>query len=312
LEHKITQGYSMKKLRALPLLLFALFHAQGQKALGSDYWLLPDNVRATTSEAEKQHFVQLIESVLSAFQPAAAKHNAVLSYEVNWNSSGAGAFTLRRNGGRDWHILFYDGLIRLPYVTDDLVQMIACHEVGHHIGGYPFKENGWAAAEGQADYFSTHACLPKLWQTEQQKNSTFRDRVNPSIRSWCEAAFPTQERRDICFRTGFAMEAARLYEGNGNPNSPRFDTPDSSMVTETFLMHPAAQCRLDTEIAGMLCNLPFDMFHIPGLGVTGQNTLDAERDSNRYICNSSPAADPRIQGNRPRCWFASLGAIDND
>jgi len=214
--------------------------------------------------SEKQHFVELIENVLSAFQPAAAKHNAILSCEVNWDSSGAGAFTLRRNGGRDWHILFYDGLIRLPYVTDDLVQMIACHEVGHHIGGYPFKENGWAAAEGQADYFATPACLPKLRQADQQKNSTFRDRVNPSIRSWCEAAFPTQERHDICFRTGFAMEATRLYEGNGNPNSLRFDTPDSSVVTEIFLMHPVAQGRLDTEIAGMLCNLPFDMFHIPG------------------------------------------------
>ena len=94
-----TQVSVTKKLRALPLLLFALFHAQGQEAFGSNFWQLPDAVRPATSETEKQHFVELIENVLSAFQPAAAKHNATFSYEVNWDSSGAGAFTLRRNGG---------------------------------------------------------------------------------------------------------------------------------------------------------------------------------------------------------------------
>ena len=39
---------------------------------------------------------------------------------------------------------------------------IYCHELGHFIGGAPFKKNPgstWASTEGQADYWATSVCL---------------------------------------------------------------------------------------------------------------------------------------------------------
>jgi hypothetical protein len=60
-----TQEPVTKKLRALLLLLFALFHAQGQKALGSNYWRLPADVRATTSDPKSN----ILSNSLKMFYP---------------------------------------------------------------------------------------------------------------------------------------------------------------------------------------------------------------------------------------------------
>ena len=49
---------------------------------------------------------------------------------------------------------------------------IYCHELGHFIGGAPYKKNPgsrWASTEGQADYWATSVCLRKALKVDADK-----------------------------------------------------------------------------------------------------------------------------------------------
>jgi hypothetical protein len=99
------------------------------------------------------------------------------------------------------------------------------------------------------------------------------------------------------------MDSIVLYEGFGVKNPPKLNTPDKTEVQSTFLRHPQPQCRVDTELAGMLCPVTFDLLHIPGYFSKGENTIAAEKDSNSYVCSRNENGLPTA---RPRCWFAPL------
>lgn len=303
------------------------------EALASQFLTLDQNFTPTHQSAQapatpdslttdQRRFQALIEATLATFQSHAAAHRARLTSVIHWNSSGAGAFTLRKDGGTTWEIWFYDGITRLPYVTPDLILSVACHEVGHHLGGYPFKANGWAAAEGQADYFAIHACLPAVWEHLEENplpsdlveypspadSAPQSETADPDLASRCQRAFREPQRLATCLRAARLMAAVRLYEGGGTRAPPRFDTPDLHVVSETVLTHPSPQCRLDTQIAAMLCGRVFDFDTIPGLGRDGigRNSAEAELDSSRYLCGPE---DTSTAARRPLCWFAPLGSL---
>jgi hypothetical protein len=303
----------MAFLRAtLCLVLGAL---PGTAALGSEVFSLADHSPDRQAHADAslrimdaEHFESLITSTIDLFQPYAALRNARITQLIHWNSSGAGAFTFRKDGGRTWEIWFYDGITRLPYVTDDLVRSLVCHELGHHLAGYPFKDNGWAAAEGQADYFAIHACLPEVWQKIADSSDAQVEelaQVDPLLRTRCQSVFDKPQELALCLRKAQLMETMRLYGAEDRRRIPDFDTPDPTKVTETTLSHPAPQCRLDTQLAAMLCAVTFQLGRIPGLGSDGKgrNTLEAEIDSDRSLCGSN---HHHAAARRPRCWFASL------
>ncbi|NBW82144.1 hypothetical protein EBR21_10375 [bacterium] len=232
---------------------------------------------------------------------------ARLQIEYHENSSGTGAFTLRKESGRVWEFHFYDGILKIKNVSEDVLSLIVCHELGHHLAGYPFKdESNWSAAEGQADYFSTHACAPRIWRDADGLNASFSTKISAALKGKCDDAYSSQQRRDLCYRTVFAVDTMRYYEGRNLKVVPSLDKPDPAMVSRTFTAHPAAQCRIDTQLAGAFCAREFDFSRVPGhLGV-GLNTLAAERDAAPSHCDDSSL--PFLM-HRPRCWFASLESI---
>jgi hypothetical protein len=71
--------------------------------------------------------------------------------------------------------------------------LIICHELGHHVGGFPFVSGTpfggyWAATEGQSDYYSTQVCARTMWDKETAINAGFTERVSfvtelPSLRN---------------------------------------------------------------------------------------------------------------------------------
>ena len=48
-----------------------------------------------------------------------------------------------------WVVAMFGGLARRPEVTKDAFQFVVCHEVGHHLAGWPFAYD-WASNEGQS------------------------------------------------------------------------------------------------------------------------------------------------------------------
>lgn len=188
-------------------------------------------------------------------------------------------------------------------VTQDVISLVACHELGHHIGGYPkktVKRYNWASVEGQADYYSTAVCMRQLLQNED--NISFVSQianVDQTAQLECSAAFPNDlNSRAICIRSTMAALAwasdQAAKSGLCNPDTAEkacsLTKADKSIVAKTLESHPETQCRLDILFAGALCPLkvptPID-----------QTAIEAGFCSKHLQnINASRAA-------RPMCWY---------
>ncbi len=202
--------------------------------------------------------------------------------------------------GASWQVNMYGGLARRPEITRDGFAIVLCHEIGHHLGGYPFSSD-WAADEGQSDYFATLSCGRLLWQSELEKNATFRTTIEKMPKAKCDAVFTDEDDQNLCYRLMMAGKStADLLSALGGTKAA-WNTPDTKVVKATDHQHPAGQCRLDTYSAGALCTVTFDENVIPGktLG-SKRNSADAERESAKVTCTTFEDFEV---GTRPLCWF---------
>jgi hypothetical protein len=203
--------------------------------------------------------------------------------------------------GKEWQVIYQGDLAGMGIADRDVAAAVVCHELGHLMGGFPFAfpgdpQLGWLASEGQADYFSTHACLPYLWADELRENARFRERVTQEERQACDQIHAGQARRDLCYRTmNSAREFARVFVEFGAWPTPAFETPSSYVVRETIHWYGTPQCRIDTLAQGALCSTDFNFAVIPGLRFSGSEIQEAEREALEQSCP-----------NRPRCWFRPL------
>lgn len=252
-------------------------------------------------------FNQSIDEVINAFSPFVTRHGGRLEVIKKWAVPKENATTDQFNGL--WSVTIYGGLGRYPTMTPDALQLTVCHEVGHHLGGFPFADYGdWSASEGQADTFAVQVCLPMIWKQQGSENAQFGSRVDPYAKSLCDKAWTLSDRRDLCYRIAVASYRLALFLADGNEfpvvgNPPlAFSTPDPMQVDTTDgYGHVSGQCRLDTFFQASLCDAQFDLLKIPGLGFpNGARGLDAEEDAAK---NSCTAFSNHTLGLRPRCWY---------
>jgi hypothetical protein len=229
--------------------------------------------------------------------------------------------------GQEWEILVTPGWLALPKMTVDVLALSSCHEMGHFVGGFPFKgprrrvDDGTAvAAEGQADYFATKDCLPRLWAEDGSSNAAAFAELDSSQRELCTKAHSDPKSQALCGRILItALQAAQIYheeavkqskrsnsgEGKADPDGvtaegaadPKLETPDPSVVPRTYTAHSNAQCRLDTMVAGVLCDVKAVGTTIPGYVPPYGRFSAASQDAARpFACQDGPGA-------RPKCWF---------
>ena len=86
-------------------------------------------------------------------------------------------------------LLICMGMARRPEMTEDAFMIIVCHEIGHHLAGMP-QYDEWAAIEGQADFFATHACAKNMWRDERNKNAEFSESVLAIAKDKCDSYYP--------------------------------------------------------------------------------------------------------------------------
>jgi hypothetical protein len=239
-------------------------------------------------------------------------HGGELKANYLWDDPTVNAMATRE--GNVWALYMYGGLARRKEITPDGFTIVVCHELGHHLGGYPFKgpvgayPNAWAASEGQADYFATQTCARAVWWHDAQQNAWHRYTVDPLAKSYCDRALPTQMERDLCYRTSDAGQSlANLLNVLGDATHPvRYQNARSNLlVSQTYTEHPDAQCRLETYLNGAICRRQFDTRIIPGLDIqlTGGSEIDEEKEAAKFSCGERGAA---YDGSRPRCWFQPL------
>ena len=208
-----------------------------------------------------------------------------------WSTSEVNSSAEQR--GRDWIINMYGGIARHPDVTYEGEALVACHEIGHHIGGAPkissFFGGSWATNEGGADYFATLKCLRKFFAEDDNASIVARATIDPLVRSQCQAQFSNVADQDICMRISMGAESiSYLFQDlRKEPTRPKFSTPDATQVAKTNDEHPQTQCRMDTYFNGSLCPV-------------AASTPNSETDFKVGSCVQGVDSI----GFRPRCWFS--------
>lgn len=151
---------------------------------------------------------------------------------------------IKASGEVTHFIFFFGGLARMPEVTVQGAALILCHELGHGIGGAPFKDGTKTSVEGQADYFATRDCLSKVLANQFFFQEVApMDPLNICTTELCRHIF-----------AGIQSELAVINDNNPE-QAAQFGQTDATIVNAVNTnpwFYPSNQCRLDTMIAGAL------------------------------------------------------------
>jgi len=226
---------------------------------------LQDNDFMFNNSLTEDEFNDTIDEVSKIYAPIVENMGATLTINGDWDDSTVNAWT--KTDGKEWIIQMFGGLARRKEITKDGFKMVICHEIAHHIGGYPNQD--WAAIEGQADYVTTFVCAKKVFADTTVSINNYK---------WCDF-YGTEKEKNVCNRSLDASQSlADLLASLSYGKKPDFETPDKTEVRKTSTYHPKAQCRLDTFLAGAVCDKKWDDKVIPK--------------------NAKATCD-----NRPKCWF---------
>ena len=272
----------MKKFILSMVLLLACGNAGASFMEENDLYLEDNHYLSNMTEDQFDNVVNRIQKYLG---PVSENTGMPLKILGHWEDSTVNAYAYVRNGVR--YVEIFGGLARRPEVTRDALALVLCHEVGHHLGGFPKYDGQWAADEGQSDYYSTLACSRLIWGNQKKQNKKAKREIPKYPRKQCNSVWFWNSERDLCYRSMLAGKSlADLLSRSGDVD---YSTKDDNLVEETQHSHPDAQCRLDTYMAGALCTARWNHTMIP----------ETENDAYSVSCSM----DEYVFGWRPRCWF---------
>lgn len=255
-------------------------------------WVNSIEETSKSSNITEEEFNLLIKRVSGSYHETFKRKGLKLKIEGRWKSKENNAYSDQSGSNR--FVYLYGGYARLPLMDQDTFLSVICHEIGHHLGGFPRAEGStWASSEGQADYFSTLKCMKVVLKddSENEKMALSLD-LPVEVKDQCRTQFQKDDDYHICLRSSKAAETyGKINASLATPDS----TKEISLLTPTFkrvfftnLWYPLPQCRVDTKFQGALCNSEIE---VP-LGYD---------DENKGVCslkNGTPI------GERPSCWFA--------
>jgi len=289
----------------LVLLLFIAISARASEHSSAGAFIPKNNLKIPVSASvrggiDQAGFDEIIDRVVSFYAPIAKARGGVLKINHLWDDETVNSDAERE--GKSWIINAYGGLARHPVITKDGFSLVLCHEMGHHLGGYPkfadAEENEWASNEGQADYFATMKCFRRVHESDDNASIVSSLEVPKIVNTKCSDTFKTTDQMNLCVRDAMAgNNLARLLWAISNDirhqvrSEPSFDTPDPSVVDVTDDSHPEPQCRMDTYFNGSICGADF-------------NEDFGQKDPSTGACS---VEKHDTLGYRPLCWYKPLG-----
>jgi hypothetical protein len=241
-----------------------------------------------TSSIGEERFNSIIEKIHEIYSPIFSEFGGVFQVVKKWNDGTVNAYAERE--GENWKVVMYGGLARHQAITPDAFALVMCHEIGHHLGGFPrYSGYHWASNEGEADYFGALKCLRRIWQFENNAEVVRTLRIPKYLMESCQKNWLRIDDQNLCIRVGMAGDSlARLFSAI-SPNHwvAKFHTPDPKKVNVTLNSHPATQCRLDTFFQAALCEKSFQ----EEIGQIEELSGACHKYTGQTI------------GFRPRCWF---------
>lgn len=254
----------MKLITILCWILVSSFSSYSFANLPPNDLNFQDNERQFINGVTEEDFKNAMDEIQIIYGPIIEKLGYKLSINGDWDNSTVNAYAYQNN--KNWHVQMFGGLARRKEITINGFKLVICHEIAHHIGGYPTSD--WAAIEGQADYIAAMVCAKKVFKNAKTDNINSRCKIYKNIKE-----------QNICSITLDAGQSlANLLAAISFYKNPNYDTPDTKEVQKTAETHPRPQCRLDTYLSGAVCNKKWNDYIIP---------TDGEA-----VCQ-----------NRPRCWF---------
>lgn len=276
----------MKKLIFITLSLVSLSISAYDQSIvpENDLWI-PAGVKSSDNVMTESEFTGVIDAFEAAYKDVVTSKGGVLKVYRKWSTGTVNAYASR--SGRYWKIYMFGGLARHEKMTTDAFSLVVCHELGHHMGGSPISS--WASIEGQADYWATAKCLRNVWQDDNNVEIMSRITVDPLVATKCAANFSLDQERAICQRTAMAgLTLGEVFQSLRNSSDKlSFATPDPNVVEATDTKHPASQCRLDTYLAGAICDI-------------SKNDEVSSDDAEIGVCTRLKNYQ---DGVRPLCWY---------
>ena len=278
----------------------------------------PVTFGAEETGISEKDFNTSLDAIEHVYQPEVQAAGARLKILRNWMSPEVNAGASRSPDGKTWMLHMFGGMARHPEMTNEGFLLVACHEMGHHLGLSPHYPGDAMASEGQADYYATLKCMRRtlaLFKTAGQTRGLVRTAprlATEACKRFQQKSFDgTDDGVAVCLRShaaastlgqilGEIINDALQKAGRKTLPIPKLSTPDLTVVRKTIVDdYPSPQCRLDTYSAGALCPI-------------GVNTpLDAENPNSGVCLNPTSGAegagsqDSIIDklGARPPCWY---------
>lgn len=242
---------------------------------------------STKDKKDQNTFRKINQSVYLLYSNQVKKHEAKLAINELWNSKESNAYAVKLNNS--WTITMQGELYRHPYLSNDGYALVVCHEMGHLLGGAPYTINkDKSSVEGQADLWAIGSCLPRYL-------NAFGDVPDYSDKRIVEICRSQNVDLKTCYQSALAAESlARTLAHISGQMLPSLYVRDNSVAQSTLLAHPTSQCRLDTFMNGIMCDVSDEL---DSLATIKESTLETTplRCKSSFLKNNASV--------RPSCWF---------
>ncbi len=210
------------------------------------YFFLPPGSLAVSDVTEAQYRALLNEFQVKYIMPVFRGTGKPLVIPNEWESPYFAAFAQDKE--QYMQVSLWGGMARAPGATLPVLAGILCHEIGHVIAGEPRQTIQWAewsSTEGQSDFYATKECLPQFLKAHPELVTE----INPQVLALCGG-------NELCARTaqtGVEMvQFFKLYDSQKSAEVSLW-TPAPASTELLRNVYPSHQCRLDTYLAGALC-----------------------------------------------------------
>lgn len=247
---------------------------------------------APANMTEKE-FYRTIQKFQKIYTPIFATRGWDFKIVASWKDPKKNASAAKEKKQR--LVYLSGGYARERFMSHDAYLTVICHEIGHHLGGFPLKQMWWATTEGQADYYSTLKCMKTFLKFDpQNKRTALALDLPKEIKTLCRSQYRQDDDYWICLRSAKAAEdygkMQQFLATNGRPKDiVSLLKQDTSKPEWTYEHHPEAQCRVDTKLQGALCNVD-------------EKIMMNDKDERQGSCHQTRG---HTLGVRPSCWFIS-------
>ncbi len=293
----------------IPLTLFAFVSEKTnwKKDLEKGFSVNTHDEVIAKVRVNEQDFFTLLNQIEDHFQNDFKVKGTEFRINKNWDSKAIQSFsqltqlnysTSNSNRANNYspaitkrfEIMVPGGLGHIPTMTIDSLALAVCHEMGHYLGGAPkftSQSGNWKSVEGQADYYATSKCLKKLFYNRPENRAAFSQQpayLKKKIEKICDSYLCA---RIVAAGYHFAQTVAYVQAEN---RLPSLDFKDLNSLQYILQDLPGTQCRLDTLVAGAICNVSVGEDFDPV-------------DVSAGACMADGLDPKEAKGARPSCWF---------